>query len=378
MPAETHVERDRSTAAGVRADPRPPGRHPGDRAGSDHRGASFGDDLGADSLALIELVEALEEELGERTVGFRIDDEDLEDLKTVRDAVDYVVAKLDALSLCRLGARDDPSAARAGPPDVSGTDGATAREALAGRLGWDVADAELLTQSLAHRSWCAETPGRRPTSAWSSSATPCSGLVVTDHLFRTYPDLPEGELAKVRASVVNSAALAEVAAELDVGDALLLGKGEGQSGGREKPSILADAMEALIGAVYLDRGWEAAAELVMRLLGERIEEAAAGPGRPGLQDPAAGAVRPPLRPAAGLRGERRGPRPRQAVRRRWCMSAAGRGARARAGRRSRPSRPRPGWRGSSWPATCRSARGRRPMELGRRRTPPAGQAGDGA
>ena len=59
-------------------------------------GASFADDLNADSLALIELVEALEEELGERTVGFRIDDEDLEDLKTVRDAVDYVVAKLEA------------------------------------------------------------------------------------------------------------------------------------------------------------------------------------------------------------------------------------------------------------------------------------------
>jgi acyl carrier protein len=58
--------------------------------------ASFADDLGADSLALIELVEALEEELGERTVGFRIDDEDLEDLKTIRDAVDYVVAKLEA------------------------------------------------------------------------------------------------------------------------------------------------------------------------------------------------------------------------------------------------------------------------------------------
>ncbi len=56
--------------------------------------ASFGDDLNADSLALIELVEALEEELGERTVGFRIEDEDLEDIKTVRDAVDYVVAKL--------------------------------------------------------------------------------------------------------------------------------------------------------------------------------------------------------------------------------------------------------------------------------------------
>jgi len=104
------------------------------------------------------------------------------------------------------------------------------------------------------------------------------GLVVTNHLSRTYPKLPEGELAKMRASVVNSALLAEVATSLDVGDALLLGKGEGQSGGREKPSILADAMEALIGAIYLDQGLDAAGELIMRLLGERIEEAAEGPG----------------------------------------------------------------------------------------------------
>ena len=103
-------------------------------------------------------------------------------------------------------------------------------------------------------------------------------LVVTNHIFNTYPDLPEGELAKVRASVVSSAALAEVAATLDLGAALLLGKGEDQSGGREKPSILADAMEAVIGAVYLDSGWDGADEFVMRLLGERIAEAAAGPG----------------------------------------------------------------------------------------------------
>ena len=101
---------------------------------------------------------------------------------------------------------------------------------------------------------------------------------MTDHLFRTYPDLPEGELAKVRASVVNSAALAEVAASLGIGPALLLGKGEDQSGGREKPSILADAMEAVIGAVYIDGGWDAASDLVMTLLGDRITEAAAGPG----------------------------------------------------------------------------------------------------
>jgi ribonuclease-3 len=104
------------------------------------------------------------------------------------------------------------------------------------------------------------------------------GLVVTDHIFRTYPDLPEGELAKVRATVVSAAALAEVALELELGDAMLLGKGEDASGGREKPSILADATEAVIGAVYLDGGWEAASALVLDLLGDRIAEAAAGPG----------------------------------------------------------------------------------------------------
>ena len=139
------------------------------------------------------------------------------------------------------------------------------------------------------------------------------GLVVTDYLYRTYPDMPEGELAKVRASVVNSAALAELAAELDIGDAILLGKGEDQSGGRQKPSILADAMEALIGAVYLDQGWSGSERMVMRLLGDRIESAAAGPGgqdyKTRLQELSARCYRA----AARLPGERRGSRPRQGV-----------------------------------------------------------------
>jgi ribonuclease-3 len=104
------------------------------------------------------------------------------------------------------------------------------------------------------------------------------GLVVTDHIYRAYPDLPEGELAKVRASVVSAAALAEVAVELGLGDALALGKGEDASGGREKPSILADATEAVIGAVYLDGGWDASQPFVLDLLGDRIADAAAGPG----------------------------------------------------------------------------------------------------
>ena len=96
MPAETHVEQSPFDRDGVLTLVREQLAdileiEPGDIA----EGDSFADDLEADSLALIELVEALEEEIGERTVGFRIEDEDLEDLKTVRDAVDYVVARLD-------------------------------------------------------------------------------------------------------------------------------------------------------------------------------------------------------------------------------------------------------------------------------------------
>jgi ribonuclease-3 len=149
---------------------------------------------------------------------------------------------------------------------------------MATRLGTTFSDPSLLERAMSHRSWCAETTGASSNERLEFLGDAVLGLVVTDHLFRSYPTLPEGELAKVRASVVNSETLAELAASLDLGDALLLGKGEDASGGREKPSILADAMEAVIGAVYLDGGWGAAAALVMRLLGERIEEAAAGPG----------------------------------------------------------------------------------------------------
>jgi len=131
---------------------------------------------------------------------------------------------------------------------------------------------------VAHRSWCAENPPAAPNERLEFLGDAVLGLVVTDHIFEIYPELPEGQLAKVRASVVNSAALAEVAAALGVGDALLLGKGEAASGGSAKPSILADALEALIGATYLDGGWAAARDLVLRLLGDRILEAAAGPG----------------------------------------------------------------------------------------------------
>lgn len=145
-------------------------------------------------------------------------------------------------------------------------------------LGREFIDRELLERAMAHRSWCAERPGHQSNERLEFLGDAVLGLVVTDFLYRTYPDLPEGKLAQVRASVVNAEVLAEVAEEIDIGAALCLGKGEDASGGREKPSILSDAMEAVIGAVYLDGGWDASAELVMRLLGERITEGAAGPG----------------------------------------------------------------------------------------------------
>jgi ribonuclease III len=104
------------------------------------------------------------------------------------------------------------------------------------------------------------------------------GLVVTAHVYREFPEMPEGELAKVRATVVSAATMAELGAEVDLGDVVLLGKGEDGSGGRSKPSILADAMEAVIGACYLDLGWDAAERLVLDLLVDRIDEAAEGPG----------------------------------------------------------------------------------------------------
>ena len=151
-------------------------------------------------------------------------------------------------------------------------------QALSRRLPQRFRDDDLLVRALTHRSWCAESPGGESNERLEVLGDAVLGMVVTDHIYRTYPRLPEGELAKIRATVVSAVVLAEVAAELQVGEALRLGKGEDSSGGRHKTSILADAIEAVIGAVYLDAGWEPVAELVLDLLADRITEAASGPG----------------------------------------------------------------------------------------------------
>ena len=126
-----------------------------------------------------------------------------------------------------------------------------------------------------HRSWCAENAGHPSNERLEFLGDAVLGVVVTDHVYRTHVDLPEGDLTEIRKTVVNSVALAEVAEGLGVGEHLLLGKGEELSGGRQKPSILADAMEAIIGAVYLADGIEVAGELVLGILGSRLATAQA-------------------------------------------------------------------------------------------------------
>lgn len=158
------------------------------------------------------------------------------------------------------------------------SDEAAEQAALAERLGWRVRDRALLEQSMAHRSWCAEHQAKEPNERLEFLGDAVLGLITTDYLYRRYPGLPEGELAKARAAVVNSASLASVARDVGLGKALLLGKGEDASGGRSKASILADSMEAVIGAVYLDTGYRATEKVVLRLLVPRLLEAAKGPG----------------------------------------------------------------------------------------------------
>ena len=120
-----------------------------------------------------------------------------------------------------------------------------------------------LPLALVHRSFSYEN-GRIPTNErLEFLGDAVLGLVITDHLYATYPDLSEGHLAKMRSAIVNAQSLARIARDVGVGDFLLLGRGEQTTGGREKVSILADAMEAIIGAVYLQSGLPGARTFIL-------------------------------------------------------------------------------------------------------------------
>ncbi|MFZ4811195.1 MAG: ribonuclease III [Ilumatobacteraceae bacterium] len=148
--------------------------------------------------------------------------------------------------------------------------------ALSERLGHDFADLTLLDQAMAHRSWCAEHSGRPSNERLEFLGDAVLGWIIADTVYRGHGQLAEGKLTDLRKSVVNATALAEIAASVDVGACLLLGKGENAAGGRAKPSILSDALEAVLGAVYLDGGVDAVRLLVDRLFAGPLERAAAG------------------------------------------------------------------------------------------------------
>ena len=203
---------------------------------------------------------------------------------------------------------------------------------------------ELLDRALTHRSFAYENGGLPTNERLEFLGDSVLGLIVTDALFRSHPDLPEGNLAKLRAAVVNSRALAGVARGLGLGGYIRLGKGEEATGGRDKSSILADTLEAVIGAVYLDGGLSDADTLVHRLFDPVIARSAR------------------LGPAwTGRLRCRNSPRPRSSAgqntsstkvglitrsRSAPSLGSAGRSTvRAKAGPRKRPSSRRPNWPG---------------------------------
>jgi ribonuclease-3 len=147
---------------------------------------------------------------------------------------------------------------------------------LSDALGVDLPGG-LLSLALTHRSFAYENGGLPTNERLEFLGDSVLGLVVTDDLYRSQPDLPEGQLAKLRASVVNMTSLAKVARRLGAGGLgayILLGRGEETTGGREKDSILADALEALIGAIHLGRGLDTASAIVHRLFDPLLVEAA--------------------------------------------------------------------------------------------------------
>lgn len=140
------------------------------------------------------------------------------------------------------------------------------------RLGLDL-DPDLLAPALAHRSWCAENAGHASNERLEFLGDAVLGMVITSHVYEEHPELDEGALTDIRKTVVSSVALAEAATELGLGEHLLLGRGEERSGGREKPSILADALEAVIGATYVAGGLPEATTLVLNVMGSRLAQA---------------------------------------------------------------------------------------------------------
>lgn len=152
---------------------------------------------------------------------------------------------------------------------------------LENRLGHTFAEPSLLHLALTHRSVSADDATRLDNERLEFLGDAVLQLVITEALYRRYPDLAEGQMAKIRSALVSKPSLAEIAESIGLGGFVELAPSEDRSGGREKPSILADAMEAILGAVYLDAGLDVADRVIIEIWGDRISEKAL---RPGLKD----------------------------------------------------------------------------------------------
>ena len=151
----------------------------------------------------------------------------------------------------------------------------TSRQGLLDALGVELPE-ELLTLALTHRSYAYEHGGLPTNERLEFLGDAVLGLTVTDELYHRHPDRSEGDLAKLRASVVNTQALADVARNLcedGLGAHLFLGRGEANTGGADKSSILADGMESLLGAIYLEHAITVAREVILRLFGSLLDAA---------------------------------------------------------------------------------------------------------
>lgn len=162
-------------------------------------------------------------------------------------------------------------------------------EKLEEKLGYTFHDRRLLENALTHSSYANENKSKGETSNERLEFLGDSvlGMVVADHLYRTHPDMPEGELTRTRAALVCEDSLVEVAAQLELGEYLKLGRGEDAGGGRKRPSIQADAVEAVIAAVYLDGGIGSARKLITNFIltnNEREQEGAVRDFKTALQE----------------------------------------------------------------------------------------------
>jgi ribonuclease III len=169
-----------------------------------------------------------------------------------------------------MKAVSDDDQRSSGPAEGFGPDNPYAR--LEARLGYSFRDGQRLESALTHKSYVNENPswGRPDNERLEFLGDAVLDLVVGHLLMEAQPTRTEGELSKTRAALVSEQGLAEVSAELQLGEWLFLGRGEEQSGGRRKPSVLADACEALVAAIYLDGGFDAAFAVVRHLFGERV------------------------------------------------------------------------------------------------------------